>query len=277
MYFRMKLIEQKYCLEINSMVNLRVKLGGVCVAREDEIIAIVNKRKKIEVNELAEMLSVSKVTIRKDLDRLESRGILHRQHGFAEINNQNDINYRLSKNYDLKKKIAKKAAEIVSDGETVIIESGSTSILLAEELAMNRKDITIITNSCFLASYVRNYESIEVILLGGEYQKDSQVNVGPLIKKVIDNFYVDKLFVGIDGFNPSGIFTGSDLARSDASIMMSKSADKIIILTDSSKFNQRGLISEFELSEVHAVYTDSDIDKKLKKRLERTGLEIITV
>ena len=125
------------------------------MTREEEIITIVSEKKKIEVNELADLLKVSRVTIRKDLDKLESRGILHRQHGFAVLNNQDDINYRLAINYDLKRKIAKKAAELVKDGEMVMIESGSTCALLAEELAYNKNDVTIITNSCFIASYVR--------------------------------------------------------------------------------------------------------------------------
>lgn len=143
------------------------------MSREEEIISIVSKNKKIEVNELAELLNVSQVTIRKDLDKIETRGILHRQHGFALISNQDDINYRLAYNYDLKRKIALKTADLVNDGETVMMESGSTCTLLAEELAYNKNDITIITNSCFIASYVRKAESVKVVLIGGKYQKDS--------------------------------------------------------------------------------------------------------
>ncbi|KFN88968.1 DeoR family transcriptional regulator [Tetragenococcus muriaticus PMC-11-5] len=105
------------------------------MAREEEIISIVSENKKLEVNELASLLNVSKVTIRKDLDKLETRGIVHRQHGYAVLNSQDDINYRLAINYDLKRKIAKEAAKLVKDGETVMIESGSTCTLLAEELA----------------------------------------------------------------------------------------------------------------------------------------------
>ena len=155
------------------------------MTREEEIISIVSQKKKIEVNELSELLNVSKVTIRKDLDKLESRGLLHRQHGFALLNNMDDINYRLAQNYDLKRKIALEASKIVNDGDVIMIESGSTCALLAEELAFNRNDITIITNSCFIASYIRKADSVKVILIGGEYQKESQVNVGPLVKQVI--------------------------------------------------------------------------------------------
>ena len=247
------------------------------MSREEEIISIVSKQKKIEVNHLAELLKVSKVTIRKDLDRLETRGILHRQHGFALLNNEADINFRLAMNYDLKSKIAKKAAESVSDGEVIMIESGSTCALLAEELALNCDDITIITNSSFIASYIRKGESVKIILLGGEYQKDSQVNVGPLVKKVIENFYVDKLFIGVDGFDENRGFTGSDVNRCDTARTMAKFARHTIILTDSSKFTQKGLITEFGFDEVSVVYTDNAIDQGKKGFLEEKSISVITV
>ncbi|MCQ9210834.1 DeoR/GlpR family DNA-binding transcription regulator [Granulicatella seriolae] len=247
------------------------------MSREEEIISIVSKHKKIEVNELAERLQVSQVTIRKDLDKLEARGILHRQHGFAVLNNQDDINFRLAHNYDLKRKIALKAAELVTDGETVMIESGSTCTLLAEELAYNKNDITIITNSCFVASYIRKAESVNVILIGGEYQKDSQVNVGPLVRKIINEFHVDKLFVGIDGFDKRRGFTGSDINRCDTANTMMSAADKTIILTDSSKFSQVGVVSGFAFEDVSMVYTDKGIPTEQAKFLEEKQIKIITL
>ena len=240
--------------------------------REEEIIAIVSENKKIEVNELAKQLNVSKVTIRKDLDKLEQRGIIHRQHGFALINNKDDVNYRLSKNYDLKRKIARAAAQQVMDGETVMIESGSTCALLAEELAFNKSDLTIITNSCFIASYVRKSETVKVVLLGGDYQKESQVNVGPLLNQSAKNFFVNKLFIGIDGFDINRGFTGSDMARCDAARSLAQSAEKTIILTDSSKFMNRGIISEFSFNEITEVYTDEGVSQDHQIFLREKGI-----
>lgn len=247
------------------------------MSREEEIIAIVSQKKKIEVNELSELLNVSKVTIRKDLDKLEARGLLHRQHGYALLNNVDDINYRLAQNYDLKMKIALEASKLVNDGEVVMIESGSTCALLAEELAFNRNDITIITNSCFIASYIRKAESVKVILLGGEYQKASQVNVGPLVKKVISEFFVDKLFVGIDGFDEKRGFTGSDITRCDTTRTLATAAKQTIILTDSSKFQQNGLVSEFEFDEVSKVFTDAGITDETLKFLGDKNIEVFTI
>lgn len=251
------------------------KVGGF-MSREEEIISIVSENKKIEVNELADLLKVSQVTIRKDLDKLETRGLLHRQHGFAVLNNQNDINYRLAYNYDLKLKIAKKAAAMVKDGETVMIESGSTCTLLAEQLAFHKNDITIVTNSCFIASYVRKAESVKVILLGGEYQKDSQVNVGPLVKKIVNEFFIDKLFVGIDGFSKDRGFTGSDVTRCDTANTMMKAAGQTIVLTDSSKFLQNGVVAEFDFDDIAIVYTDEGIEPEKRKFLERKNIRVLT-
>ncbi|MDT2614326.1 DeoR/GlpR family DNA-binding transcription regulator [Enterococcus dongliensis] len=247
------------------------------MSREEEILAIVSKKKKIEVNELSELLNVSKVTIRKDLDKLEARGLLHRQHGYALLNNLDDINYRLAQNYELKHKIALEASQIVNDGETIMIESGSTCALLAEELAFNRRDITIITNSCFIASYVRKAESVKVILIGGEYQKESQVNVGPLVKQVVNEFYVDKLFIGIDGFDRRRGFTGSDITRCDTTRMLATAANQTIILTDSSKFSQNGVVSEFAFNEISQVFTDKRIDSTILDFLKKEAIDVFTV
>lgn len=244
------------------------------MSREEEIISIVSKQKKIEVNELSRLLDVSKVTIRKDLDKLESRGILHRQHGFAVLNNQDDINYRLAQNYDQKRKIALKAAELVHDGEVVMIESGSTCTLLAEELAFHKEEVTIITNSCFIASYIRKAETVKVILLGGEYQKESQVNVGPLVKKVISEFFVDKLFIGIDGFDPKRGFTGSDITRSDTAHTLATSANQTIILTDSSKFAKKGTVTEFSFNEIAQIFTDDALPQEAADFLTQHNIHI---
>lgn len=247
------------------------------MSREEEIISIVSQEKKIEVNELSRLLNVSKVTIRKDLDKLEARGLVHRQHGYALLNNSDDINYRLAQNYDLKRRIALEASKIVNDGEVVMIESGSTCALLAEALAFTKKDITIITNSCFIASYVRKAESVKVILIGGEYQKASQVNVGPLVKQVINEFFVDKLFVGIDGFDQNRGFTGSDITRCDTTRTLATAANQTIILTDASKFSQKGLVSEFGLGEVSQVFTDARIEATTLDFLTKQNIKVTTV
>ena len=215
--------------------------------RHTKILDIVSEEKKVEVNRLSEMLGVSQVTIRKDLDVLEERGLLSREHGYAVMKNVDDINNRMAVRYDTKLKIAKEAAKSVVNGETIMIESGSSCALLAEQLAADKKDVTIITNSAFIATYIREVSVGRVILLGGEYQKESQVMVGPLVRQCAGEFFVDKLFVGTDGFLPEIGFTGGDMMRTEAMKSMAQSAKKVIVVTDSSKFSRQGVVVQFKL------------------------------
>jgi len=242
--------------------------------RNEQLLQIVNQRKKIEVNELADLLKVSKVTIRKDLTQLEDRGLLQRQHGFAIINNPNDLKFRLAQNYDTKRQIAQAAAATVQDNETIMIESGSTCALMAEELAQAKLHVTIITISFFIANYVRDYPNIRVNVLGGEYQPDSQVAVGPLTKAMLANFHTDKLFVGTDGFDAQFGFYSNDIMRADTVQAMADNADNTIILTDSSKFKAKSTVRQLALDQVNTVITDNQIDAMTQQKLQQQPLKL---
>ena len=245
--------------------------------RQSKIIKLVNTYQKIEVSRLAELLSVSQVTIRKDLDHLESEGLLSREHGYALIKNANDINTRMTINYDRKLAIATKAAEMVNNGETVMLESGSTCTLMAEQLAKLKKDVTIITNSAYIAIRIRELPLRKVILLGGEYQKEYQGMVGPLVKKCAREFFVDKFFVGTDGFIPESGFTCDDLMRVETMEYMADSANKMIILADSSKFEQHGVVIQTSFDAIDTVCTDAQISPSALAILQEKGINVVIV
>lgn len=242
--------------------------------RLDYIIKLVSRYQKIDVNTLSEKLQVSKVTIRKDLDKLESRGLLHREHGYAVLNSGDDLNVRLSFHHDKKRKIAQKAVELIHDNETIIIESGSTCALLAEQICQQKRNVTIITNSYFIADYIRSYDSCKVMLLGGEYQKNSQVTVGPLLKEMISFFHVKKAFIGTDGFADEEGFTGKDLMRTEVVKEMARVAEEVVILTDSSKFSKRGTVGQFSMAEVSLVITDNEIPIEKEELLQGQGVRV---
>lgn len=244
--------------------------------RQTKILEMVNEQKKIEVNQLSETLGVSQVTIRKDLDALGEKGLLKREHGYAVICNTDDISNRMAVRYDTKVKIAAKAAELVSDGETVMIESGSSCALLAEYLAGQKKDVTIITNSAFIARHIRESAAGKIVLLGGDYQKESEVMVGPLVRKCAREFYVDKFFMGTDGFIPQAGFTCGDMMRAEAMKNMAESAKHSIILTDSSKFAQQGVVLQCRLDEISMVVTDTGISEDTRKILEQNRVVVET-
>ncbi len=242
--------------------------------RLEKIIQLVSQEKRIDVNTLSELLQVSKVTVRKDLDKLESKGLLRREHGYAVLNSGDDLNVRLSYHYNLKKRIAQKALELVQDNDTIMIESGSTCALLAEAICQQRRNVTIITNSCFIANYLRQYDSCSVFLLGGEYQNNSEVTVGPLLKEMIQLFHVQKLFVGTDGFSKEGGFMCKDLMRGEVVNCMAAHADDLIILTDSSKFQKLSLVHQFSLDQVSYVISDQDVPDEVKHQLAEKLVQV---
>jgi len=244
--------------------------------RHSKLLSLVNQHNRIAVTELAKALDVSEVTIRKDLNMLEKKGLLRREHGYARLTASDDIGNHLSFNYDAKLRIARRAAEGIHNGETIMIESGSCCALLAEELAANRRDMTIITNSAFIADHIRKYANARVILLGGEYQKESQVMVGPMIHTCVQDFYVSKFFIGIDGIDNTG-FMSNDLMRAEAGRSMAARAEQTIVLTESAKFKTHGTVKLLPYSHVAALYTDDLADHKTLSKLHEQGIHVYPV
>ena len=245
--------------------------------RELDILNIVTKQESVEVSKLAEMLGVSSVTVRKTLDSLESRKLIRREHGFALAISKDDINNRLAVNYEIKQRIGREAAKTVSNGETVMIESGSCCAVLAERLVNEKQNGTIITNSAFIADFIREKPSAKVILLGGEYQNEAQVMVGALVRKCVESFCVDKFFIGTDGFSANTGFTGKNLDRAEAVQNMAKQANKVIILTESSKFRQQGVVMLLPTKAIDTVITDEGIDRQTENLLHESEVQIVKV
>lgn len=240
--------------------------------RQTQILELLTQNKRIEVTKLSELLGVSQVTIRKDLDALAESGMLVREHGYATLNKRDDMNVRLAYHYQQKQQVAKKAVESIHDGETIMIESGSCCALLALEIVKTKKDVTLITNSAFIADYIRKYTSTKIILLGGEYQHESQVMVGPMMRKCAEAFYVDKLFIGTDGFSIETGFTGNDYMRCEAVKDMARQASKVMIVTESDKFHQKGISSLIDLKQVTCIYTDQGIPQEIEEYFKEKNI-----
>lgn len=244
--------------------------------RTNKILELLTKNQKIEVAVLSKELGVSQVTIRKDLDALEEKGIVHREHGFASLCSMDDIHGRIAYHYKEKKKIAEKASELVHDGDTIMIESGSCCALLADTLTSTKKDLTIITNSAFIAEYIRGKANFQVILLGGIYQQDAQVMVGPMVRQCVENFFVDYFFIGADGYSTKTGFTNKDQMRAQAVCDMASQAENVIVLTESEKFSKRGTIP-LRLQSSMTVITDCYIDKDTQEELKQNNIQVITI
>jgi len=242
--------------------------------RTVKILDLLASNKTIKLSLLAELLKVSNVTLRKDLDNLEKRGIVCRSYGYVSLDGADDTGKRIAFNYLIKRKIASAAVQIVEEGETVMLESGSCCALFAEELAIAKKNVTIITNSAFIANYVCRLPYIKIILLGGYFQPESQVLVGPITQKCADFFYADKFFLGTDGFIPGYGFTGRDHLRVETSLELAKRAKKVFILTEAAKFHRRGVYNMIELDKLTGVFTDDSIPKEAEAALIKKNITL---
>ena len=241
--------------------------------RQTRILELLSLNDHASVSDLAKKLNVSAVTIRQDLNFLEAEGLLKRVHGGAVLKDADDIDNRLGVNYDKKLRIARKVATLVNDGETILIESGSTNALLARELI--KKDVTIITTNIYIARQFRKIEQAKIIILGGLYQHESESLVGKITKTCIDQINFDKAFIGIDGYTSKAGFTLRDLFRAEISSYIIKNSNEVFIVSDSSKFGRVELTNICHTADIHHIATDDEIGKSYITEFRKAGVDLI--
>jgi len=243
--------------------------------RQKTILRILGQDGELSVTELATRFDVSGVTIRQDLDFLQTQGLLRRVHGGAVLNSEEDILRRMGINYETKLAIAQKAASYVDSGDTIFIEAGSTNAILARELGRGT-GIRIVTNNVFIARILKDSE-LDVILLGGVYQHDSECLVGQLAKLGLETLNFTKVFIGVDGFTEEYGFTCADMMRAEVAGVAIAKSPEVFVLTDSPKFGRIALVQMCEARQVTRVITDSDIPAEYRRVLESAGAIIDTV
>ena len=245
--------------------------------RRDEILKILGDREYVTVEEFSRLLSVSAVTIRTDLTSLEESGLLMRTHGGAMKSSMKGearlISNTMIENEMEKKAIAEKAASLIKPGNTIIIDSGSTTIHLIEHL--KGKNITVVTNNLLVLEKLKSEDDIKIIALGGSLRRESRGNVGPLAEMAIKALNVDIYFMGAAAYNRSSI-TSSDISESSLKRDMMDAADKVVFLADSSKFGKRAFSNICSWHDVDTFISDK-MDGEFKKELEEMGVEVISV
>ena len=172
------------------------------VYRRSKILESIEEKGQLRVPELSERFGVSVVTIRNDLIQLEKKNLLIRTHGGAIKEKRVSFDFALSQKAEMhtdeKLRIAKKAVEFIKDGDTIILDSGSTTQLIAKQIK-NFKNITVLTNALNIVATLSDCKDVEIIIPGGMLRKKSLSLIGPIAEIGINNFYADKLFLGVDG------------------------------------------------------------------------------
>ncbi|MCD6200729.1 MAG: DeoR/GlpR transcriptional regulator [Bacteroidales bacterium] len=242
--------------------------------RQNKILEILGQNHRTSVNRLSDMLKVSSVTIRQDLNILEAEGFLKRIHGGAVLTDADDLTNRLGINYEKKLRIARKLSSFVHDGATILIESGSVNVLLARELVRTKK-VSIITTNVYIARQFRKNEQANIILLGGIYQHDSESLVGKMTKVCIDQINIDKAFMGIDGYTTDAGFTSRDLLRAEVSAYIIGKAQDVFIVSDSSKFGKKELTNICYPEDIQHIATDKGLASVFQDEFNSAGIDLI--
>lgn len=250
------------------------------VSRRMAILSHLDKEGEVNVSELSESLGVSSVTIRNDLQQLEKKNMLLRARGGAMKFTAPYVGYDYSlsdkqkKNLLEKREIAKRASELVEEGNTIILDSGSTTFELAKNLD-RFENLTVITNAINVANYLSNLKNINVIVPGGILRQNSLSLVGMLAERGFRNYFCDKLFLGVDGFDINhGISTPNDDEAQMNAVMIGISR-QIIVVADSTKFQRRAFAYIAGINKINTVVTDKGISAEDRNKLESMGIEVI--
>ena len=242
--------------------------------RKSVILDLLMETGSVSVSELAKRLNVTVVTARADLVALEEEGLLVRTHGGAVPAQHPKMMERMQAEKGVKGLIAKAAAAMIEDGDTIIVSAGTTTALIAKYL-LGKKNIHIVTNNTLLLSYSRTNPQIRVTLIGGEFRPEEEGVVGPMALQSLDQFYVSKAFIGIDGASTKQGFTAHFVESADLVRKMSEQADEIIVMSDSSKFGKPGFARILPFEEVDALVTDSELSADLENELTQADVRVV--
>ena len=245
------------------------------VERKKEILRILSQKESVDVDELTRIFGVSKVTVRSDLDSLEAKGLLIRTHGGAlSAENQKLIRIftdTMTEEAEEKERIARTASSLVHDGDTVIIDTGSTTVHITKYL--KGKNITAVTSSLLAMNALMNDETVELIMLPGMLRRYSMGAIGPLTKSTLHEIHADILFLGASAISEDGVWS-SNLVEADTKRSMIKAADTVCLLADSKKLRMKGLGRISPWSEIDVFVTDS-IPDDFRQMLEKTGVKVM--
>ncbi len=241
--------------------------------RERQVLDLLIDEQGISVTEMGARLGVSAVTVRSNLNALADKGVIVRTWGGATPAFHAEILERQRTHNAVKSRIARAAAELVSDGDTVMIEAGTTTAMVGRFL-FGKQNVHVVTNSMLFVPYGRSNPALQITVVGGNFQAATESNVGPIALRELDQFHVNVAFVGTDGFTvPHGTTTnlieGAEIVRK-----MSACAKEAVLLADSSKYGEIGFTHVLDLSELSLIITDEKISNDARQAIIEVGVQL---
>jgi DeoR family transcriptional regulator, fructose operon transcriptional repressor len=247
-------------------------------ARQLAILEQLEHTSRVEVTELSKVLEVSEVTVRKDLQELEQLSLLKRVHGGAISTHRTKWNpsleNRLETQSDGKLAIAKAAIELIHDGDTLILDAGSTTLALARHLRGRRRNLTLITNSLPVLAELSNSD-YDLVALGGMFRQHSLAMIGPLTVANLSKLHADIAFVGATAASLERGLCTPNIIEAETKAAMVKAASERVALIDYSKMGQASLAPFASWTEIQALITDETLDGKTMTYLQNQQVKVI--
>lgn len=233
----------------------------------------------VSVAELSQILAVSEMTIRRDLARLESKSILRRVHGgaIAYQPTEGDISFsdRSTRANPQKRIIGWLATQLVQDDDRIILDAGTTTLQVAYNLTC-KNHLTVITNNVPISKVLSACPNITIVLLGGIVKHIELCTVGNMVKQALALLSADKYFLSATSFSIGMGAMETDMAETEVKQAMLRSAEEVILVADSFKFEMTSLIQVAPLNQIHKIVTDDGLPLEKIHAIESQGVEVIT-
>ncbi|ASS89309.1 MULTISPECIES: DeoR/GlpR family DNA-binding transcription regulator [Aeribacillus] len=250
----------------------------LALERQKKIVEYVKEKKFATVAELAVYFHVHEATIRRDLSLLESEGKLRRTHGGVvieedKVKSEPSFQDRETVQFEEKRRIGMRAAQFIQDGENIILDSGTTTVHIAEAI-LDRKNITVITNDINVAAKLRFSNGIKVIVTGGTLYPESYMLNGLIADEVLGNLHVDKAFIGTPALHHKFGLTHFDEQIAATKRSMIKAAKSVYVVTDHTKVGRIALHTVASPNQIDAVIIGSELSEIEIKKWENSGVNL---
>ncbi|WAH37972.1 DeoR/GlpR family DNA-binding transcription regulator [Alicyclobacillus dauci] len=246
-------------------------------ARQNQIYMKLSQFNEVKINELSQVLDVSEMTIRRDLQRMEELGLLKRTFGGAIKVASEDVRLseREQRMTDEKKKIGELAAMFISDGEVVFLDAGTTTFQIARHLQLG-SDVTVVTNAIHVAVELLG-KNIQTIVVGGTLLDTTASLIGPIAEDALSNMAFDSVFLGATGLDIEHGFSNSNMFESEVKRTVIRNARSVNIVLDHTKLGVRALASFARLDEVDRIITDREPDTEILKTCKDVGVQVVFI
>lgn len=251
--------------------------GLMIEERRRRIRELLREQGRVTVEALAARFGISQVTIRADLSILESAGALTRTHGGALSLPDADqsLDVKQLQHRTEKQRIAVAAADLIRDGETIILDSGTTTAELARRIrTLGLKSINVITNALNIAALLIDVPSVRLIMPGGILRRESNSLSGPMAETALAALRANRLYLGADGVDPQiGVMT-PHLAEAELNAKMIGISQQVVVVADSSKFARRNISLIARVEQLHMLITDRAAPQDAVEQLRQGGVEV---